>query len=76
MIELAVRRVEGVVCLKEIAEHQQISEKYLEAIVKSLVSAGLVIGTRARAGAIACPARPRNVPWPISSGRRRAPCPR
>ena len=44
MIELAVRRDEGVVCLKEIAEHQQISEKYLEAIVKSLVSAGLVIG--------------------------------
>ena len=33
MIELAVRRDEGVVCLKEIAEHQQISEKYLEAIV-------------------------------------------
>ena len=50
MIELAVRRDEGVVCLKEIAEHQQISEKYLEAIVKSLVSAGLVIGTRGKGG--------------------------
>ena len=50
MIELAVRRDEGVVCLKEIAEHQQISEKYLEAIVKSLVSAGLVIGTRVKGG--------------------------
>ena len=50
MIELAVRRDEGVVCLKEIAEHQQISEKYLEAIVKSLVSAGLIIGTRGKGG--------------------------
>lgn len=50
MIELAARCDEGVVCLKEIAEHQQISEKYLEAIVKSLVSAGLVIGTRGKGG--------------------------
>ena len=50
MIELAARCDEGVVCLKEIAEHQQISEKSLEAIVKSLVSAGLVIGTRGKGG--------------------------
>lgn len=77
MIELAVRRDEGVVCLKEIAEHQQISEKYLEAIVKSLVSAGLVIGTRGKGGGYRLAQTPGPVaPWPPSSGQRRAPCPR
>lgn len=50
MIELAERKTEGFVSLKEIAEHQQISEKYLEAIMKSLVQEGLVVGLRGKGG--------------------------
>ena len=34
----------------EIAEHQEISEKYLEAIMKSLVKEGLVTGLRGKGG--------------------------
>ncbi len=57
MIELADRAAEGFVSLKEIAEHQQISEKYLEAIMKSLVRDGLVVGLRGKRGGyqLACP---------------------
>ena len=50
IIPSSLPRRKRVVCLKEIAEHQQISEKNLEAIVKSLVAAGLVIGTRGKGG--------------------------
>ena len=50
MIELAARGDETYVSLKEIAEYQQISEKYLEAIVKKLVSSGLVVGLRGKKG--------------------------
>ena len=50
MIELAARCDEGVVCLKEIAEHQQISEKYLEAIVAMLNKAGMVESRRGKSG--------------------------
>ena len=50
MIELAGREEEGFISLKEIAEQQQISEKYLEAIMKSLVKAGLVVGLRGKGG--------------------------
>ncbi|MEA4934601.1 MAG: Rrf2 family transcriptional regulator [Lawsonibacter sp.] len=50
MIELAAREEDGLVSLKEVAEHQQISEKYLEAIMKSLVTDGLVVGLRGKNG--------------------------
>lgn len=50
MIELATRETDGLVSLKEVAEHQQISEKYLEAIMKSLVTEGLVVGLRGKNG--------------------------
>ena len=36
--------------LKEIAKKQQISEKYLEAIIKSLVKAKFVVGVRGKGG--------------------------
>ena len=51
MVELAARGLEEFVPLKEIAEHQEISEKYLEAIMKSLVKEGLVTGLRGKGGA-------------------------
>ena len=41
MIELAQRQEEGYISLKEVAKNQEISEKYLEAIMKNLVTAGL-----------------------------------
>lgn len=50
MIELAIREGEGYVALKEIAGHQEISEKYLEAIMKRLVQEGLVSGVRGKGG--------------------------
>lgn len=50
MIELASHNLEEFVPLKEIAEHQEISEKYLEAIMKSLVQKGLVTGLRGKGG--------------------------
>ena len=50
MIELAARSEEGWVSLKEVAQGQQISEKYLEAIMKSLVKEGLAEGLRGKGG--------------------------
>lgn len=50
MVELAAHNLEEFVPLKEIAEHQEISEKYLEAIMKSLVKEGLVTGLRGKGG--------------------------
>lgn len=50
MIELADRASEGYISLKEIAEHQEISEKYLEAIMKRMVQEGLVVGVRGKGG--------------------------
>ena len=38
------------IALKDIAERQGISKKYLEIIVKDLVSAGLIMGTRGKSG--------------------------
>jgi Rrf2 family protein len=50
MVELTNRQEEGAISLKEVAAHQQISEKYLEAIMKTLVQAGLVSGLRGKGG--------------------------
>lgn len=50
MVSLAQWKGEGFVPLKEIAQQQQISEKYLEAIVKLLVKAGFVVGLRGKGG--------------------------
>ena len=50
MIELAMDENNSFTPLKEIAEHQEISEKYLEIIMKSLVKENLVIGLRGKGG--------------------------
>ena len=51
MIDLAEHQGEdGYLPLKEIAERQEISEKYLESIVKSLVQAKILKGSRGRGG--------------------------
>lgn len=50
MIDLAEHPSEGYVPLKEIAQRQDISEKYLEAIMKTLVRAKLLSGVRGKGG--------------------------
>ncbi len=50
MVDLAEHDLEGFVPLKEIAARQEISEKYLESILKSLVKNGLLRGLRGKGG--------------------------
>lgn len=50
MIDLAEHPTEGFIPLREIAKRQEISEKYLEIILKMLVKAQLVAGARGKGG--------------------------
>ena len=50
MIDLAEHRAEGYVPLKEIAQRQEISEKYLESILKTLVRDKMLAGLRGKGG--------------------------
>ncbi len=50
MIDLAKQDTDGYVPLKDIADRQQISKKYLEIIVKELVSAKLLVGVSGKGG--------------------------
>jgi len=50
IIELAQRNTDGYVSLKTIAEHQEISMKYLEMIVSILHASGFVISLRGKSG--------------------------
>ena len=50
MIDLAEHQAEDYVPLKEIAKRQEISEKYLESIIKLLVKANLLSGLRGKGG--------------------------
>ena len=50
LIDMAEHQSEGYVPLKEIAVRQEISEKYLESIVKTLVQEGVLVGLRGKGG--------------------------
>ena len=50
MIDLAEHQTEGFIPLKVIAERQEISEKYLESIIKLLVKGKLLNGVRGKGG--------------------------
>lgn len=50
LVDLAECRRTDYVTLKEIADRQEISEKYLESIVKELVRAGILEGLRGKGG--------------------------
>ena len=51
LADMAVNNSEnGFIPLKEVAERQEISEKYLEAIVKLLVDKDLLVGHRGKGG--------------------------
>ena len=50
LIDMAEHQTDGYVPLKEIAARQEISEKYLESIVKELVKAHVLAGLRGKGG--------------------------
>jgi len=50
MIDLAQQNSDGYIPLKEIAEREHISKKYLEIIVKELVGAKLLTGVSGKGG--------------------------
>ena len=50
LIDMAEHQSDGYVPLKEIAQRQEISEKYLESIVKTLVRDGVLTGLRGKGG--------------------------
>lgn len=50
MIDLAEHQSEGMIPLKIIAQRQEISEKYLESIIKLLVKAQFLSGLRGKGG--------------------------
>lgn len=50
MVDLAEHQTGGYLPLKEAAERQEISEKYLESIMKTLVRGGFLEGVRGKGG--------------------------
>jgi len=50
MVDLTEHQREGYIPLKAIADRQEISEKYLESIIKILVRADLLAGQRGKGG--------------------------
>lgn len=58
MIDLARQNREKYVPLKDIAERQGISKKYLEIIVKDMVSGGLLVGASGKGGGYKLVRRP------------------
>lgn len=50
LVDMAEHTSEGYIPLKELAQRQDISEKYLESIVRELVKHGVVSGVRGKGG--------------------------
>lgn len=50
LVDMAEHQSDGYIPLKEIANRQEISEKYLESIVKDLVKNGVITGLRGKGG--------------------------
>ena len=50
LVDMAEHQSAGFIPLKEIAQRQEISEKYLESIVKDLVKGGILEGLRGKGG--------------------------
>lgn len=62
MVDLAQHPDDGFVSLKEAAERQNISMKYLEMIISHLKKAGLVESTRGKEGGYRLTREPKNYP--------------
>ncbi len=58
LVDLAERESGDYVALREIAARQEISEKYLESIVRDLVAAGFLEGLRGKGGGYRLGKRP------------------
>ncbi len=50
LVDMAEHQNEGFITLQEVARRQDISEKYLESIVRDLVKGGVVAGQRGKGG--------------------------
>ena len=50
LVDIAEHQADDYLPLKEVAERQEISEKYLESILKVLVKEGVLIGVRGKGG--------------------------
>ena len=78
LVDLAENQHEGYITLKEAADRQEISEKYLESIIKDLVRGGFVTGVRGKGGgyrkraASPAPVRPRAGHSPCGKGWTRS----
>ena len=70
MIDLAGHRG-GLVPGRQIAERLELSQKYLERILRTLAEAGLIEGSHGKGATASC-AAPRTIPRARSCARRRA----
>ena len=50
LVDMAEHQTDGYIPLQEVAQRQEISEKYLESIVRELVRSGIVSGQRGKGG--------------------------
>ena len=64
LVDMAEHTTGGYIPLKDVAHRQDISEKYLESVVKLLVHGGILTGIRGKGGGY----RLRNAPDQISVG--------
>ena len=62
MLDLAENDTGGYLPLKEIAERQQISKKYLEILVRDLVAGGLIEGVSGKGGGYRLRRKPEEYP--------------
>ncbi len=62
MTDLAEHEGSGWIPLKDIAERQGISKKYLEIIVKDMVAGGLIVGTSGKGGGYKLCRKPEEYP--------------
>ncbi len=62
LLDLAEHDNGGYIPLKDVASRQEISKKYLEIIVKDLVSGGLVVGASGKGGGYKLCRRPEEYP--------------
>lgn len=75
MIDLSQQDPDSYTPLKEIAARQEISEKYLENILKSLVTQGFILGLRGKGGGYRLTKSPEEYTLAFhSSCDRRKPC--
>lgn len=75
MIDLSQQDPDSYTPLKEIAARQEISEKYLENILKSLVTQGFILGLRGKGGGYRLTKSPEEYTLAsILHANRRKPC--